>query len=103
MPIGTIRELGAKERPSSSVLDLNSPIDPPPVSFSMTKRFREHLRQFMPLSGSPHGHCYPRRAAPEKDSKTLEAHAEKLELLLVNRSCMSTAIFGRHARDASAP
>jgi len=50
MAIGTIRELGCKEKTVLLRLDLNSPIDPASHLILDDKRFREHLPTLRALS-----------------------------------------------------
>ena len=100
MPIGTIRELGCEGKTVLLRLDLNSPIDPTTSLILDDKRFREHLPTIHALSGSRTVIVTHQSRPGKKDFTTLEAHAEKLELLLGKTVMYVDSIFGRHARDA---
>ncbi len=100
MPIGTIRELGAGGKTVLLRLDLNSPIDPTTNLILDDKRFREHIPTIRALSGSRVVIVTHQSRPGKKDFTTLEAHAEKLELLLGTPVTYVDSIFGKHAREA---
>jgi phosphoglycerate kinase len=100
MPIGTIRDLGCEGKTVLLRLDLNSPIDPTSHHILDDKRFREHLPTIRALSDSRVVIVTHQSRPGKKDFTTLEAHAEKLEILLGKPVKYVDSIFGRHARDA---
>ncbi|MFA5347880.1 MAG: phosphoglycerate kinase [Methanoregula sp.] len=100
MPIGTIRELGCNGKTVLLRLDLNSPIDPTTNLILDDKRFREHLPTIHALSDSRTVIVTHQSRPGKKDFTTLEAHAEKLELLLGKPVQYVDSIFGKHAREA---
>ena len=100
MPMGTIRELGCNGKTVLLRLDLNSPIDPTTNLILDDKRFREHLPTIHALSDSRTVIVTHQSRPGKKDFTTLEAHAEKLELLLGNPVQYVDSIFGKHAREA---
>jgi phosphoglycerate kinase len=100
MPIGTIRELGCNGKTVLLRLDLNSPIDPTTNLILDDKRFREHLPTIHALSESRTVIVTHQSRPGKKDFTTLEAHSEKLELLMGKPVTYVDSIFGRHAREA---
>lgn len=100
MAIGTIRELGCKEKTVLLRLDLNSPIDPASHLILDDKRFREHLPTLRALSDARIVIITHQSRPGKKDFTTLQAHAEKLEQLLGLPVRYVDSIFGRHAHDA---
>jgi len=102
MAIGTIRELGCKDKTVLLRLDLNSPIDPSSHNILDDKRFREHLPTIRALSDARIVIITHQSRPGKKDFTTLQAHAEKLEHLLGYPVLYVDSIFGRHAKEAVA-
>jgi phosphoglycerate kinase len=98
--IGTLAQVDARGKTVLLRLDLNSPMDPSSKEILDDKRFREHLPTIRHLAESRLVILSHQSRPGKKDFTTLEAHAEKLSLLLQHPVTYVEDIIGTRARDA---
>ena len=100
MKFGTLADVETRGKTVLVRVDLNSPIDPSTSTILDDKRFREHVPTIQALEESKVVVLAHQSRPGKKDFTTLEAHANRLELLLGMPVTYVDDIFGHCAKEA---